>query len=339
MFDIGSNRPDAGADGTAVAAVRGVPAGVREEWVSLEGLGARAVLLAWAVSIGSHVLLFVVMFLVPWLSGMVSLPEDVPVSHTELVGRLDTPSPWTPSPEFTARTQVTAEDASRLQPKRFEMMSQVPGEGRPDMSIVGLNGVRSDLTGIGTGGDLSRIGLQVGGATGPTFFGVGGKAKEARRIVYVVDRSGSMFELIDAAKKELTRSIHALRRSQRFHVIFYNAGEPLENPPKKLISATPAAKEALFSFTGTVNGEGSTDPRSALSRAFEVKPDLVFFLSDGVIPMGAEVVALLDRLNKDRKVRVFTIAYVDSHGAELLEKIAREHGGEYRYVSEDDLFP
>jgi hypothetical protein len=295
------------------------------------GLTASAILLAWVISIFSHVALFIVMFVVPWLSGLVTLPEDLPLPQTDLVRQLQPRVHLNASPEFVTRTTALHEEALRLEPKKFEMMSETPSEHRLDLSIIG----------IGTGsGDLSRIGLRVGDSdSGPTFFGIGGKARGARRIVYVVDRSGSMYETMDGVKTELKRSIKSLRRSQRFHIIFYNdIQNPEENPPRKLVSATTARKQEAFEFIDGVQAAGSTNPLSAIKRAFAVKPDLIYFLSDGVIPMAAEVLNVLDRLNPDRKVRVFTIAYVDRHGAELLETIAREHRGEFKYVSEHELF-
>ncbi|UCG15158.1 MAG: VWA domain-containing protein [Phycisphaerales bacterium] len=329
----GSDARDANAAGATAATVTEAPAAGQPGpscRVSAEGPSAVAILLAWLISIIGHVSLFTVMFAVPWLSGMVRQPDDLPIARTELISQLQPQARLDPRPEFLSAVPAMRADALRMEPRKFEMMSQAPGTERFDLSIIG----------IGTGGgDLSRIGLRIGsGQSGPSFFGIGGKARQARRIVYVVDRSGSMLELLHGVKKELKRSIKALRRTQRFHVIFYNSGEPLENPPKKLISATSASKADAFRFIDEkVEAAGSTDPLMAIARAFAVKPDLVYFLSDGEIPMASQLLTLLEQVNEDRSVRVFTIAYVDPRGAELLEKIAREHRGEYRYVSEHDL--
>ncbi|MBN1514384.1 MAG: VWA domain-containing protein [Phycisphaerae bacterium] len=290
-----------------------------------------AILLAWVVSLLGHVLLFVAMFAIPWLTGMVKLPEDLPIPRTDL-------APVQPhveisrEPEFTNAADSAMEELVMMEPQRFELMSDRPTAEHTDLAILG----------VGTGGgDLSRIGLGGGAAqTGPTFFGLGGKAREARRIVYVVDCSGSMLELMESVKAELKRSLKGLRRSQRFHVIFYNDGPPIENPPKKLIIATAVNKEAAFGFIDrNVQAGGGTDPIPAVRRAFSVKPDLVYFLSDGEIPMGDDLVRLINEdLNADQAARVFTIAFVNPAGAELLEKIARANRGEFRYVSEHDLF-
>jgi hypothetical protein len=294
-------------------------------------LSGTAILLAWVVSVLGHVLLFVAMFAVPWLTGMVKLPEDLPIPRTDL-------TPVQPQveisrePEFATADDSAMEELVLMEPQRFELMSDTPTGEHTDLAILG----------VGTGGgDLSRVGLGGGTVqTGPTFFGLGGKAREARRIVYVVDCSGSMLELMESVKTELKRSLKGLRRSQRFHVIFYNDGPPIENPPKKLVIATAVNKEAAFEFIDkNVQAGGGTEPIPAVRQAFSIKPDLVYFLSDGEIPSGDVLLRLInEELNADRAVRIFTIAYVNPAGAELLEKIARENRGEFRYVSEHDLF-
>ena len=174
------------------------------------------------------------------------------------------------------------------------------------------------------------------GGPGPEFFGAGGSsARGARRIVYVVDRSGSMLDTFEYVAEELKRSISALRRSQKFHVIFYNSGKPLEAPPGRLVSAIQAQKDRFFAFLADVMPAGGTDPIPAMGRALSNEPDLIYFLSDG--QFEATLLDKLDAWNKERRTQIFTIAYVDRTGAELLERIAREHGGEFKFVSEDDL--
>ena len=60
----------------------------------------------------------------------------------------------------------------------------------------------------------------------------------------MVDRSGSMLNTIEAVKRELHKSVDGLRRGQKFHVIFFNAGPPLENRPKRLVPATGSQGES-----------------------------------------------------------------------------------------------
>jgi len=283
----------------------------------------------WLLSAMYHLVLFGVMYLIPWLSGMSRDATAAPPPFTAIVGDVDQPSvSLTPSAPVK-----TSEIVDRVKPLQFK-----PQEFQPIPQVAPAQATGLNILGIGTaGGDLDKFDFSVSsGSGGPEFFGLGGQARGARRIVYVVDRSGSMLTTIDGVKKELRQSIGKLRRSQKFHVIFFNAGAPLENPPKRLVSAIQANKRAAFRFVNEIAAGGGTDPRLALRRAFAVDPDLIYFLTDG--EFDPKVVTLLSQLNRSRRVRIFTIAYVSRTGAPLLERIAREHNGEYRFVSEDEIF-
>jgi len=134
----------------------------------------------------------------------------------------------------------------------------------------------------------------------------------------------------------LKRSISAMRRTQKFDIIFFNAGPPLEHPPKKLVSAIGANKRVAFEFIETVTPLGGTKPEQALERAFELEPDLIYLLSDGV-DFDPGLMQKLDEWDRARRVQICTVAYLDPGGRKIMEQIAREHNGEFRYVSEYDL--
>jgi len=103
-----------------------------------------------------------------------------------------------------------------------------------------------------------------------------------------------------------------------------------------MVNAINAHKQDAFEFIESITAGGGTDPRLAMRRAFAVEPDLIYFLTDG--EFDPALVEMLSQLNRDGKVRIFTIAYVSRTGAPMLERIAREHNGEYRFVSEDEIF-
>ncbi len=204
-----------------------------------------------------------------------------------------------------------------------------PGSGS-GLSIIGVGA-------SGGGGDFADFGISGGGSGGgggAEFFGAG-PARGVKSIVYVVDSSGSMLDTFQHVKAELRRSVGKLRRSQKFHVLFFNSGEPYENPPQKLVSAIESQKRAFFEFLETVRPGGSTHPEAAMRRALALEPDLIYFLTDGEFDPG--LLPKLDEWNKERRVLIFTIAYFDMAGAALLERIAREHRGEFKFVSERDL--
>ena len=94
----------------------------------------------------------------------------------------------------------------------------------PDVASTKMNVL--EVIGVGGGGKEfgGFEGLGTGSGRGSGFFGAGG---EARKIVYVVDRSGSMTDSIDYVKFELKRSIGELGEEKEFHVIFYSSGPPV----------------------------------------------------------------------------------------------------------------
>lgn len=145
-----------------------------------------------------------------------------------------------------------------------------------------------------------------------------------------------MVDTFNHVRVELKRSISALRRSQKFHVVFFNSGEPLENPPERLVNAIDTNKEQFLTFLAGVTPGGGTKPERALRRALALEPDLLYLLSDG-INFDPDLPRKLDDWNRGRKTKIYTIAYLDQGGREMLEGIARQHDGEFKFVSEDDL--
>jgi len=164
------------------------------------------------------------------------------------------------------------------------------------------------------------------------FFGV---AAAGAKIVYIVDRSGSMTDSIDYVKKALKKSIGELTEDKWFHVIFYSSGPPVEMPTRRLVEATERNKKLAFEFVDAVIAQGETDPSKALKRAFELKPDAIYLLTDG--EFDKLVVGVVKGLNAGGKAKVHTIAFLYRTGEEVLKQIAADNGGEYKFVSEEDM--
>jgi len=164
------------------------------------------------------------------------------------------------------------------------------------------------------------------------FFGISGPM---RRVVYVVDRSGSMTDSIMYVKYELKRSIGELGEDAEFHVIFYSTGPPVEMPTRRLVPATERNKKLAFEFIDGIVAQGETDPSKALDRAFAVKPELIYLLTDGEFDKA--IIDRVSRLNEGNKVTVHTIGFLYRIGEEVLKQIAKENSGDYKFVSEADL--
>jgi hypothetical protein len=264
--------------------------------------------------------------------------------EAQVVGDIDGAAPTDAPPMFDPSQSAVAIGAqpmplpARPEPQgggeALEALGRSSGGTKPlQLPIIGIGGAGGP--GDGTG-DLTDFGLGAGGGAAPSFFGAGGSARGVRSVVYVVDRSGSMTDTFAHVRAELKRSISSLRRSQKFHVIFFNSGEPLENPPRRLLNAIEGNRKEFFAFLDTVDPAGGTHPENALRLALSMAPDLVYLLSDG-INFDPALPERLNEWNVDRRTRIFTIAYLDPAGREMLEAIAREHGGEFKFVSEYEL--
>ncbi len=121
------------------------------------------------------------------------------------------------------------------------------------------------------------------------FFG---SQAYGNRFVYVLDISRSMDargnERIDRARYELIRSISSLRPSQEFSVILFSYRTILmfyERTPRYLFAEADQVSK-LKAWLFRIKPLSGTDPRRALSIAHSLKPDAIFFLTDGDFNQG-----------------------------------------------------
>ncbi|HEY8746441.1 MAG TPA: VWA domain-containing protein [Tepidisphaeraceae bacterium] len=190
------------------------------------------------------------------------------------------------------------------------------------------------------GGPLAMFGTPGGGGLGlkGPVFGASGNAK---KIVFVCDASGSMLQKFDALKRELSRTVRQLRPSQSFSLIFFQE-QSFKALNQSLIIARPDTKRQADEFLDTIVPRAETNPLPALELAFKQKPELIYLLTDGDFPDNNAVLRLIQQLDKDGKVKINTIAFVnekdkDTDFMALLQKIAKDTGGIYRMVRENDL--
>jgi hypothetical protein len=206
--------------------------------------GDFALLAAWIASLVVHVVLFAVMVAIPWMrerSGLPDAPATTATSLRDLPQQTRFSMAQVESP-FAHRQEVT-QPAERIAPVKQNALRELNAVRKSNIEIVGI--------GAG-GGEFSKYGLRVGsGGAGPQFFGLGGEARAARKIVYVVDRSGSMMGVFQDLRAELKRSIDRLRKSQKYHVIFYSTDPRWSRLPAGWSTpSAPARSGPLHSLTG-----------------------------------------------------------------------------------------
>jgi hypothetical protein len=173
------------------------------------------------------------------------------------------------------------------------------------------------------------------------FCGVEGGGNH---FVYLVDSSGSMGDGFESARRELLASIEILKPDQRFYVVFFDAESDymrLRNPKQdesQSVNATPENKAALKRWAMRIAMDRGRAPYDPLRFALELKPDVIFLLSDGEFPQGIE-----DLLREENKVEnlfgdshpisiVHTISYHSKEGESRMRRIAEQNKGQYRYI-------
>ncbi|MBI3467255.1 MAG: VWA domain-containing protein, partial [Planctomycetes bacterium] len=153
------------------------------------------------------------------------------------------------------------------------------------------------------------------------------------RFVYVVDCSGSMTgQPLQRACQELLDSVNRLEPNQSFFVVFFADGPyPQFHPDtgSRLIPSTPKNRRRLREWVAGIGPMGGTEPLQSLLLALSLKPDAIYFLTDGQFsPLVADEV----RLQNSARIPIHTVAFLDPAGERLLEQIAQESGGAHRFV-------
>jgi hypothetical protein len=217
---------------------------------------------------------------------------------------------------------VSSPDMTRSQAS--ELARQVADEAAAralgDIDRIGLGGTGQ---GAGTGG---APGLGVG------FFGTQGKGAS---FVYVVDMSGSMAgDRFRRAIGELMRSVNKLKPEQKFYVYFFNdRAYPLfdPRPAHGLVPATPGNKTRALRWIRQRQPSSTTNPDLALQQALDLKPDVIFLLTDGELDDPEAVQTMIRKRNRTG-VTIHTIAFENEEGGATLEAIARENNGTFRFI-------
>ncbi len=173
-----------------------------------------------------------------------------------------------------------------------------------------------------------------------SLFGV--KA-EGSKFVYVLDRSGSTEgKLLAAAKAEILASIEKIDDVHQFQLVVYNESPKAFNPAGpngQLAFGTDANRAAVKKFLGTIEADGGTDHVAALSLAIRMRPDVIFLLTDGDKPLLSDrQLARIDHIGPGITIHAIQFGEGPQRGGRgWMGKLAKQSGGEYRYVDTTKL--
>ncbi len=219
-------------------------------------------------------------------------------------------------------------------------MSQAGGEltALNELAKLGMEGGEAGDGGEGGGSGGGRgSGRGLGTGLGAGFFGSKGKGKS---FVYIVDASGSMMgSRFSKVKTELVQSINKLTEQQKFFIFFFNDRTiPMfdPKPAKGMIAANKNNKQRASAWVRKHEPKSLTNPTLALRQALEMKPEVIFLLTDGELDDGVNdisaAVRQMIRDNNKSNVIIHTIAFENEDATTTLEAIAKENNGTFRLV-------
>jgi von Willebrand factor type A domain len=226
--------------------------------------------------------------------------------------------------------EVTADDAAAaVDPVRLFDVSTMAATDFAALEALSENAAEaSGLDGVALGGK----GEADGGLSGASaeFFGIGGYGQT---FVYVVDCSGSMSERgkFERAMYELLQSIEQLASDQRYFVIFYSDGAyPMDADEPVLATEDEFARTRRW--VSHVEPQGGTNPLPALLFALSLRPDAIYFLSDGKFDPATLRELRSQNRPRSQRIPIHAIAFMERATEGLMRTIARNSGGEYRFV-------
>ncbi len=279
--------------------------------------------LAWAISILAHLLVLAIAFLVTW--------SVVDSKETEAMDLISAPLPPPTFEPVTMLERTVTPLPSRPAAASVETAPDVDSNDLADLLLAA-----DDLLAGSAALDVdasSESGL-------PTISFGGVTAPAARRIVCVVDASGSMVGAYPAVIDQVEQSLRRLDSRQTFSLVLFRGGDADELPPRgRLRPATPLAVDDAAAWMANQTPEGRSDPAAALRLAFLLDPEVVYLVSTDITGAGAYEIdrdvlfSLLDEINpRDasgrRLATVRCIQLLDEDRLGTLREIARQHGSE-----------
>lgn len=295
-------------------------------------------MLPWAISVLLHLGMGLLAVFAIW---SVTQPEEeeLVVPEARMVEEVPTEVlTFTEDVESEASTDVPQEVETQTVDKG-DPMSDLNQEVETDQAVIGVSGSSAMPVGSPTGNE----GLSAG------VYGIQGG--NARTLVYLVDASGSLADTLPFVLDELRSSIRKLVPEQRFTVIFFQRNEAIEvpRPHMGLKKATEETKRAVIDWidpqANNIVPGGASNPEAALERGLQLRPDLMFIISDNITGQGQYAVdqhQLLSLIGQTKQRRgastmINTIQFLYPDPLGTLKKIAQAHGGKYKFVGPQRL--
>jgi len=164
----------------------------------------------------------------------------------------------------------------------------------------------------------------------------------ARRVVFVIDISGSMAgPRLAAAKRELTGVIEGLPEGTDLGLVAFSTH--VSRWRRELAAATPVNKQDAVRFVNRLAAGGNTATYDALETAFRYDAEAVYLLSDGDPNAGKivdplRIIMAISSPNRGRRVSIYTVGIapgaVEGANERFMKTLAEQNFGLYKRVDQ-----
>lgn len=175
----------------------------------------------------------------------------------------------------------------------------------------------------------------------PNYYGIGIHAK---RLVFVIDHSGSMGEIVYGesrlvrAKRELIRAIRSLPETTDFAIVLFDSD--VRQWRKSLVEASDRNKKAAIRYVAQIRRGKWTNTYGGLKRALGLDDDIeaVFLLSDGKPTRGTfvapeQIIREIGKQNTFLHIIINTVGISPAGVSQrFMRELASQSGGEYQGV-------
>lgn len=235
-----------------------------------------------------------------------------------------------PQSETVTSETVTSEDGAS--PSSPDMPSSVERSKAPSESPSEWSAPQSEKSEVvvprsiqifdGSGAPALPIGASSSGGTNP-FLG----SRDARQVVFVIDKSGSMSGgALERVKAALTEAIDALTDQQKFQVIFFESTAVFHPALQGLVLANQTNKSSYVNWISQMQASGGTEPVEAVNAGLSAHPERMVILSDGEFnPLYVDQITTFNLKNNTQKVtRIDCVGLAEQ--VESLKQIAQQNG-------------
>ena len=204
---------------------------------------------------------------------------------------------------------------------------------------------------------VAGAGAIVAGGTAMRMFGVQARASS---IVFCVDVSGSMIsgkksvKTYEVVEREIAKVIQGLGEQTRFGLVVFSRDAKAYR--RVLLRASGEEKQRVLNWLRRLSPEQVRDPKATpeerefhhgtradhgLAAAFEMQPDVIFFVSDGE-PSGSTPPQILDQVqaaqkNLPKPATIHAFAYLADGGQKFMADLAKQNLGTYREINPGDV--